>query len=128
VSGAASAVLAAPEELAVRDLPVRPPRRDNEPSAPISATERVKPATDKPEPRFEAARQRLAREYKLRARAEAARQARETGAGEADRTPPPAPPKKGFSFNQTSRPLSAGKPKADLTGDDSRSGEKEYGR
>jgi hypothetical protein len=117
VSGAASATLVAPEEPAVTDLPIRQPRHDAEASEPISATERVKPATDKPEPRFEAARQRLAREYELRARAEAARQARRTAAtdtdtdSESDGVAESTPPKKGFSFNQTSRRPSGGEPK-----------------
>jgi hypothetical protein len=104
VSGTASAVLAAPRERVVTDLPSRPPRGDDEPVEKISATDRVKPATDKVEPRFEAARQRLAREQELRARAEAARRSRESGddATAADEAQA-IPPKKGFSFNQTTR-------------------------
>ena len=106
MSGRASAVLAAPWELDVTDLPARPPSK-GERTEPVPATDRVKPATNKPEPRFEAARQRLAREYKLRARAEAARLAREAEeaatAADTGSDDEPTPPRKGFSFNQTTR-------------------------
>jgi hypothetical protein len=107
VSGTASAVLTAPPERLMSDLPSRPPRRGDEPAEQVAATDRVKPATDKPEPRFEAARQRLAREEELRARAEAARLAREAGPAERDdeaaADEEPQAPRKGFSFNQTTR-------------------------
>jgi len=50
------------------DLPNRPPSDPAKKSAPIEATDRVKPVTDKPDPRFEAARQKAAKEDALRAR------------------------------------------------------------
>ena len=44
------------------DLPSRPPHDPNEQQSIIDPTDRVKSAADKPDPRFEAARQKAARE------------------------------------------------------------------
>jgi hypothetical protein len=102
-----------------KDLPSRPPRDPDAPVTKVSATDRVKAKTDKLDPRFEAARTRLAREEERRAKAEAARQAKaanaadtgekaepaatENGSGHDDDASEPTPPKKGFSFNQTNK-------------------------
>ena len=80
------------------DLPNRPPADPSKKSAPIDATDRVKPVTEKTDPRFEAARQKAAKEDALRAKANAAQ------AGEAPPEEPeddaPAKPG-GFSFSNT---------------------------
>jgi hypothetical protein len=93
-----------------KDLPNRPKREPGPPVKKVSATDRVKAKTDKVDPRFEAARQRIKREEERRARAEAARQARRAAATEASTADadegPEAPeeaPKAGFSFNQTAQ-------------------------
>jgi hypothetical protein len=102
-----------------KDLPSRPPRDPDAPITKVSATERVKAKTDKLDPRFEAARQRIAREEERRAKAVAAREAKSADTDEADDAAAPAAtengsghdddsaesdePKKGFSFNQTNK-------------------------
>jgi hypothetical protein len=53
------------------DLPSRPPHDPNEQQTIIDPKDRVKSAADKPDPRFEAARQKAAREEKVRAEREA---------------------------------------------------------
>ena len=80
------------------DLPNRPPSDPAKKSAPIEATDRVKPVTDKPDPRFEAARQKAAKEDALRARA-----ARSGDAADADEAPADESTEKpgGFSFSNT---------------------------
>ena len=85
------------------DLPSRPPRKAGK-RAQVPATERVKSKTDKVDPRFEAARKRVAREEERRARAEAARREREA-AGEpaAEADDDTDSPSTGFSFNQTTQ-------------------------
>jgi hypothetical protein len=90
-----------------KDLPQRPKPDPDTPVKKVAATDRVKAKTDKVDPRFEAARQRIAREEERRARAAAARRAKQAEA-EVDQ---PAgddddaqdEPKKGFSFNQTNK-------------------------
>jgi hypothetical protein len=94
-----------------KDLPSRPKRERTTPPKKIAATDRVRSKADKADPRFEAARQRVAREEERRARAQAARRARAANPEEAPAEPPadtkpskPAPAKKkGFSFNQTAQ-------------------------
>jgi large subunit ribosomal protein L4 len=80
------------------DLPNRPPADPSKKAAPIDATDRVKPVTEKADPRFEAARQKAAKEDALRAKANAAQ------AGEAteEETEDDKPAKSGgFSFSNT---------------------------
>lgn len=80
------------------DLPNRPPADPAKKSAPIEATDRVKPVTDKPDPRFEAARQKAAKEEAHRARADAAKSGEPTP--ETDDTEPESK-SGGFSFSNT---------------------------
>ena len=70
-------------------------------SAPIEATDRVKPVTDKPDPRFEAARQKAAKEDALRARAAKSGDASADEASDEDATEAPAEKSGGFSFSNT---------------------------
>jgi hypothetical protein len=88
-----------------KDLPQRPKPDPDAPVKKVAATDRVKAKTEKVDPRFEAARQRIAREEERRARAAAARKARQAEAErkDEDEDEAPAEPKKGFSFNQTSK-------------------------
>jgi hypothetical protein len=93
-----------------KDLPQRPKPDPDAPVTKVAATDRVKAKTDKLDPRFEAARQRIAREEERRARAAAARRAKQAeaehhgdeaaDAGDDDSSDEP---KKGFSFNQTNK-------------------------
>jgi large subunit ribosomal protein L4 len=80
------------------DLPNRPPADPSKKSAPIDATDRVKPVTEKTDPRFEAARQKAAKEDALRAKATAA----QAGEAPAEETEDDKPAKSGgFSFSNT---------------------------
>jgi large subunit ribosomal protein L4 len=88
------------------DLPNRPPADQSKKHAPIKDTDRVKSAADKPDPRFEAARQKAAKEDALRAKAESAKAESEAQAdAEAEAAPKAedeAPkPKGSFSFSNT---------------------------
>jgi hypothetical protein len=87
------------------DLPNRPKPDPSKASKPIAATDRVKSAADKPDPRFEAARQKAAKEDRLRAKvakahAPAAADATEEDEEEVIEEPTKKP---GFSFNQTTK-------------------------
>jgi hypothetical protein len=90
------------------DLPNRPKPDKSKASKPIEPTERVKSAADKVDPRFEAARQKVATQEARRAKAAKAK-AGDTSADDdaevADEVEqPPTPAKKTpFSFNQTTR-------------------------
>ena len=81
------------------DLPNRPPADPSKKSAPVDATDRVKPVTEKTDPRFEAARQKAAKEDALRAKATAA-QAGEAPPEDAEDDDKPAK-SGGFSFSNT---------------------------
>jgi hypothetical protein len=83
------------------DLPNRPPADPAKKSAPIEATDRVKPVTDKPDPRFEAARQKAAKEDALRARAAKSGDASADEGSDEDATEAPAEKAGGFSFSNT---------------------------
>jgi large subunit ribosomal protein L4 len=88
------------------DLPNRPPTDPSDRSAPVDPTDRVKSAANKPDPRFEAARQKAANKEALRAKADAARtdeDGDEAGDESADAEAAPAAESAsgGFSFNQT---------------------------
>lgn len=119
---AAPSITLLPREALVmaKDLPRRPERDPDAPVTKVSATDRVKAKTDKLDPRFEAARQRIAREEERRARAEAARRARrgQEPTDEAAGDDPdaehdvdtPEQPRKGFSFNQTAERPGADEP------------------
>ena len=83
------------------DLPNRP-KNTGEASKPVDPSERVKPAGEKTDPRFEAARVKSEKEAEVRA-AQGGRHRRPDGrraaddADDADGTSPSG----GFSFNQT---------------------------
>jgi hypothetical protein len=85
------------------DLPSRPPHDPNEQQSIIDPKDRVKSAADKPDPRFEAARQKAAREEKVRAeRAEKARAEADEEIEADDDEAGSAPALPGsFSFNMT---------------------------
>jgi large subunit ribosomal protein L4 len=88
------------------DLPNRPPADQSKKHAPIKDTDRVKSAADKPDPRFEAARQKAAKEDALRAKAESAKAESEAQAEAKEDAAPAAPaeapkPKGSFSFSNT---------------------------
>ena len=91
------------------DLPNRPKPDPSTKSKPISATDRVKSAADKLDPRFEAARQKAAKEDALRAKVAKANASADADATEDEATAPGSeaveePTKKpGFSFNQTTK-------------------------
>lgn len=86
------------------DLPNRPPADPSKKRDQIKATDRVKSAADKPDPRFEAARQKAANQDALRAKAEA--KASGEAADDAAEAPAadeaPAKPKGSFSFKNVS--------------------------
>ena len=86
------------------DLPNRP-KNTGEAAKPVDPSERVKPAGEKTDPRFEAARLKAEKEAEVRAaREEAANAPAEDDASdeaEASAPPEPAKPSGGFSFNQT---------------------------
>jgi large subunit ribosomal protein L4 len=88
-----------PAAEAKADLPSRPPADPAQKSEPVEATERVKSAADKPDPRFEAARQKLAKEDALRAKA--AKAAAEAGSDAADPEGDAPASSGGFSFSNT---------------------------
>ncbi len=84
------------------DLPNRPAPDPAKKTAPIAATDRVKSAADKPDPRFQAAKAKADREETLRAKAADAKAGAEAAAAEAPEEP--AEPKaagSGFSFSNT---------------------------
>ena len=83
------------------DLPNRPPNT-GEAAKQVDPSERVKPAGEKTDPRFEAARIKSEKEAEVRAAKEAATDAPdEAGADEAEAGADEAKPSGGFSFNQT---------------------------
>lgn len=87
------------------DLPNRP-KSDTKKRSEIKATDRVKSAADKPDPRFEAARKKVNKEDELRAKvakgaADADAAPEEDAADDASDAPADDKPKKGFSFNMT---------------------------
>jgi large subunit ribosomal protein L4 len=82
------------------DLPNRPPADPAKKSAPVDATERVKPVTEKTDPRFEAARQKAAKEDALRAKAGAAKAGEDAPVAD-DAEADDDKPKGGFSFSNT---------------------------
>ena len=83
------------------DLPNRP-KTTGETSKPVDPSERVKPAGEKTDPRFEAARIKSEKEAEVRAAKEAATDAPAADAAD-DGDDAPAEDKSsgGFSFNQT---------------------------
>jgi hypothetical protein len=78
------------------DLPNRP-KNTGEATKPVDPAERVKPAGDKANPRFEAARVKAEKEAELRAKT----QGIEVPAEAAPDTPGDEPAPAGFSFNTT---------------------------
>jgi large subunit ribosomal protein L4 len=60
----------------MNDLPNRPPKDPSKKKSTIKATDRVKSSADKPDPRFEAARQKSAKEDALRSKAEKAQESK----------------------------------------------------
>ena len=85
------------------DLPNRPPADPSKKRSEIKATDRVKSAADKPDPRFEAARAKAANQDALRAKAEAkANDAEGAAAADETTTEDETPkPKSSFSFSNT---------------------------
>jgi len=97
---------ASPEADDMGDLPNRPAADPSKKTAPIEATDRVKSAADKPDPRFEAARQKAAKEDALRAKAAdiaESRAADEAAADDGEAADDESPKKagSGFSFSNT---------------------------
>jgi hypothetical protein len=89
-----------------KDLPQRPKPDPDTPVRKVAATDRVKAKTDKVDPRFEAARQRIAREEERRERAAVVRRAKQAEADhdeDAGDDEAQDEPKQGFSFNQTNK-------------------------
>ncbi len=94
------------------DLPNRPPADPSKKTEPIKATDRVKSAADKPDPRFEAARAKVANQEAMRAKAakaadddsstEPAADAAEA-ADEASETADEPKKSGGFSFSNTTQ-------------------------
>jgi large subunit ribosomal protein L4 len=85
------------------DLPNRP-KNTGEVAKPVDPSERVKPAGEKTDPRFEAARLKAEKEAEVRAaREEAANAPADEAEDETsdETTEAPAKPSGGFSFNQT---------------------------
>jgi large subunit ribosomal protein L4 len=86
------------------DLPNRP-KNTGEAAKPVDPSERVKPAGEKTDPRFEAARLKAEKEAEVRAaREEAANNPADESEAESDddaSDEAPAKPSGGFSFNQT---------------------------
>jgi len=89
------------------DLPNRPPADPSKKTEPIKPTDRVKSAADKPDPRFEAARAKVANQEAMRAKAAKAADedvaADDTASDDAE--PAAEAPKKagGFSFSNTTQ-------------------------
>jgi len=79
------------------DLPARP-KNTSEATAPVDPAERVKPASDKANPRFEAAKAKVEKSAELRAKTQGA----EPGEGDDDSADEAKP--SGFSFNMTVEP------------------------
>lgn len=91
------------------DLPNRPPADPNRKKSTIEATDRVKSAADKPDPRFEAARQKASKEDALRARAADAADAKAAAdaPAEEEEAPPAVKKSGGFSFSNTDKDADA---------------------
>ena len=85
------------------DLPNRP-KNTGEATKPVDPAERVKPAGDKANPRFEAARVKAEKEAELRAKT----QSTETADEAETEAPGDEPTPSGFSFNTTVEPDEAG--------------------
>jgi large subunit ribosomal protein L4 len=85
------------------DLPNRP-KNTGEATKPVDPAERVKPAGDKANPRFEAARVKAEKEAGLRAKTQGAETTDEADA----EAPADEPAPSGFSFNTTVEPDEAG--------------------
>ncbi len=87
------------------DLPNRPAPDPSKKTAPIAATDRVKSAADKPDPRFQAAKAKADREEALRAKAADAKAGADAAAAEepevADAPEEPKAAGGGFSFSNT---------------------------
>ena len=81
------------------DLPNRPPNT-GEVVKPVDPSERVKPAGEKTDPRFEAARVKSEKEAEVRAAKEAATDTPDDASAD-DADSAEAKPSGGFSFNQT---------------------------
>ena len=81
-------------ELDMSDLPNRP-KNTSEAAKPVDPAERVKPASEKANPRFEAARAKAEKEAELRAKAQGAGDAAEATETEGESS------SAGFSFNTT---------------------------
>jgi large subunit ribosomal protein L4 len=92
------------------DLPSRP-KNTGEATKPVDPADRVKPAGDKADPRFEAARLKAEKEAEIRARQsarseasdDAEPEATETTDAEVDADESETKPAGGFSFNQTTQ-------------------------
>jgi large subunit ribosomal protein L4 len=87
------------------DLPSRP-KNTGEATKPVDPSERVKPAGDKADPRFEAARLKAEKEAEIRARQQSGARGEatddaETGPADDTEAGDDAKPSGGFSFNQT---------------------------
>ena len=87
------------------DLPNRPPADPSKKTEPIKPTDRVKSAADKPDPRFEAARAKVANQEAMRAKAAKAQDDDSTAdeSPEADTTDEPKKAGGGFSFSNTTQ-------------------------
>ena len=85
------------------DLPNRP-KNTGEATKPVDPAERVKPAGDKANPRFEVARVKAEKEAELRAKT----QSTETADEAETEAPGDEPTPSGFSFNTTVEPDEAG--------------------
>jgi large subunit ribosomal protein L4 len=88
------------------DLPNRP-KSSGEAAKPVDPSERVKPAADKTDPRFEAARIKSEKEAEVRAAKEAATDAPDEPVADEDQAAE-AKPAGGFSFNQTTEGEASG--------------------
>ena len=90
------------------DLPNRP-KNTSEATKPVDPSERVKPAGDKADPRFEAARLKSEKEAEIRrppaggCRGEATDDAEASDGADDTEAGDDAKPSGGFSFNQTVR-------------------------
>ena len=80
------------------DLPNRP-QNQGEATKSVAPSERVKPAGEKTDPRFEAARIKSEKEAEVRAAKQAAQDAPSAEGTDADEAEPIAKPSGGFSFN-----------------------------
>jgi large subunit ribosomal protein L4 len=85
------------------DLPNRP-KNTTEAAKPVDPSERVKPAGEKTDPRFEAARLKSEKEAEVRAAREQAASEPEAVEATDDADEAESKPAGGFSFNQTTQP------------------------